>query len=103
VKNRGLRNPVSAGPLGDLGALCVINGPSHAKNAKGTKDCIVKNRGLRNPVSAGPLGDLGALRVMNGPSHAKNAKDAKECIEENKEDPCSVALGVKKRVLRAIL
>jgi hypothetical protein len=72
----------------------VINGPSHAKNAKGTKDCIVKNRGLRNPVSAGPLGDLGALCVINGPSHAKNAKDAKDCIEENRDSevPCLQAL-----------
>jgi hypothetical protein len=50
---------------------------------------------------------------MNGASHAKNAKGAKDCIEKNKRAPvashsdlprertapCSVALGVKKRVL----
>jgi hypothetical protein len=29
--------------LGDLGALRVMNGPSHAKNAKGAKDCIEKS------------------------------------------------------------
>jgi hypothetical protein len=41
---------VPAGPLGDLGALCVMNGPSHAKNAKGAKDCIEENR--RTPVAS---------------------------------------------------
>jgi hypothetical protein len=32
-----------AGPLGDLSALGVMNGPSHAKNAKDAKECIKKN------------------------------------------------------------
>jgi hypothetical protein len=52
VKNRGLRNPVSAGPLGDLGALRVMNGPSHAKNAKGAKECIEENK--EDPCSVAP-------------------------------------------------
>jgi hypothetical protein len=38
-----------AGPLGDLGALCVMNGPSHAKNAKGAKECIEENRDSEIP------------------------------------------------------
>jgi hypothetical protein len=35
---------VPADPLGDLGALRVMNGSSHAKHAKGAKNCIEKNR-----------------------------------------------------------
>jgi hypothetical protein len=36
---------VPAGPLGDLGALRVKHGTSHAKNAKGAKDGIEENGG----------------------------------------------------------
>jgi hypothetical protein len=45
-----------------------MNGPSHAKNAKGAKDGIEENKGLRDSVFAGPLGDLGALCVISGES-----------------------------------
>ena len=38
-----------AGPLGELGALRVTNGPLHAKSAKGAKDCIEKNRDSEIP------------------------------------------------------
>jgi hypothetical protein len=85
-------NPVPASPLGDLGALCVMNGPSHSKNpvcpmpATGRQALLPaptnagrqgRHRGewrSSNPVPASPLGDLGALCVMNVPSHSKNAR-----------------------------
>jgi hypothetical protein len=63
---------MSFGPLGDLGVLCVMNGPPHAKSAKDAKDCRGKNRDS-GVMLVGPLGDLGALCVMNGSSHAKSA------------------------------
>jgi len=86
-------------PLGDLGVLCVMNGPSHAKSAKCTKidrltvashlvcDVDVRRsrvepkRRRQAPTLQGK--GLGELRVMNGPSHAKSAKVAKNCNEEN--------------------
>jgi hypothetical protein len=37
---------VLAGPLGDLGALCVMHAASHAKIAKSAKNCNEKNNGF---------------------------------------------------------
>jgi hypothetical protein len=73
---------VVAGPLGDLGVLCVMHGPSHAKSAKDAKDST-RTAGSELRYCPALLGDLGALRVMHGPSHAKSAKGAKDCNEEN--------------------
>jgi hypothetical protein len=52
---------------------------SHAKNAKGAKNCNDENNRFWTLVSVGLLGDLGDLCVMRGPSHAKSAKGAKDC------------------------
>jgi hypothetical protein len=71
---------MSIRPLGDLGELRVMNGPSHAKNAKGAKDCIEENKGLRDSVFAGPLGDLGA----------------KNCDEENRRTPVASHSGLRR-------
>jgi hypothetical protein len=51
-----------------------MRAPSHAKNAKGAKDCNEENGVLFTHVIVGPLGNLGALRVTHALSHAKSAK-----------------------------
>jgi hypothetical protein len=41
-----VHNLMLAALLGDLGALCVMHEPSHAKNAKVSKNCNDENGGF---------------------------------------------------------
>jgi hypothetical protein len=85
------------GPLGDLGALCVRNRHASRQERKGRQGLHRETEILKS-CDCGPLGDLGALCVRNRHASRQERKG-----RQGRPRHCSVALGVKKRVLRALL